>query len=78
MEEFEKFIKDSRDQFCKDIDAQEWNTDLRCTAENLLVAYDQLFEKYKETQKNELGSVEDVFCNEKYKALIGLPENENL
>jgi hypothetical protein len=49
--EFEKFISEARDQFVRKVNEQEWDTQLRMEAENLLVAYDQMRERLREQSR---------------------------
>lgn len=44
-----------RNRFCVDIDKQKWNTELRTSAENILVMYDQLMERLKNQPKGKGG-----------------------
>lgn len=48
---FKEYLSNTRDEFVKEINAQEWNIKLRTTAEDLLIAFDQLRDKYT-TQSN--------------------------
>ncbi len=38
---FEDYLREARDEFVVAVNRQDWNTELRVTAENLLNAYDQ-------------------------------------
>lgn len=62
-EEFDKAVGEERDKFVIDVNKQEWNTKLRCSAENILIMYDQMRERLKPTHesfpKEEWISVED-------------------
>lgn len=44
-QDFDLYIVEARNRFVDKINQQEWRTELRTEAENLLVAYDQMREK---------------------------------
>lgn len=44
-ESFEEYLRNARDEFVIEINKQEWSTELRCTAEDFLIAFDQAREK---------------------------------
>lgn len=46
--EFIPYMKSERDTFVNKINSQAWNTELRCAAEDFLIAYDQMMDELKE------------------------------
>ena len=48
-EDFDNYIVLARDEFVKEVNKQDWNTKLRMTAENLLIAYDQMRQRLIKT-----------------------------
>ena len=49
--EFCEYIDEARNELTLFINAYEWRTDLRTNIENILIAYDQLFSRYKSALK---------------------------
>ena len=49
--DFLEYVKDERDNFCKAINSQEWDTELRTVAEKLLIAYDQMNSRLQTSDK---------------------------
>lgn len=45
LEDFKQYLSEARDRFCKKINEQNWNTELRTEAENILIAFDQMRER---------------------------------
>ena len=48
-EDFDNYVVLARDEFVKEVNKQDWNTQLRMTAENLLIAYDQMRQRLTKT-----------------------------
>ena len=44
-ETFEDYMRNARNEFVEEINKQDWNTELRVAAENILIAYDQMRDK---------------------------------
>lgn len=42
MDDFIKCVNEERDRFVEAINGQRWDTKMRCSAESLLVIYDQM------------------------------------
>lgn len=55
--EFEKYISEARDRFVRKVNEQEWNTQLRMEAENLLTAFDQMREQIKKERNKTIDEV---------------------
>lgn len=47
--DFIQYLSEARDQFVQAINKQQWNTELRTEAENILIAYDQMREKINQS-----------------------------
>lgn len=45
--EFGEYLSSARDRFCKKINEQDWNTELRMEAENFVIAFDQLKDRWE-------------------------------
>lgn len=48
---FEQYLSSTRNKFVNAVRNQEWNTELRVEAEDMLIAFDQLRERYIEELK---------------------------
>lgn len=48
--EFIKCVKDERGNFVGKINMQNWNTDMRCAAESLLIMYDQMIARLEQCE----------------------------
>lgn len=44
-ETFEEYLRNARNEFVRMIELQKWDTNLRCAAEDFLIAFDQAREK---------------------------------
>lgn len=49
---FEDYMRDTRNKFVQKILAHKWNIDLRITAEDILIAYDQMMDKILNASSN--------------------------
>ena len=49
--EFIKSVKNQRKEFVNKVKSQKWNTELRTTAEDLLIIYDQMLHKLDKQQR---------------------------
>lgn len=56
-EEFENYLQNAKEDFCNKINSMEWNTELRTESESFVIAFDQLFDKYKEIFKLETNNL---------------------
>lgn len=64
METFKEYLIEARNEFCAKINEQDWNTELRVASESFLIAYDQVVDKYLQsnrthTTKNNIISFQD-------------------
>jgi hypothetical protein len=73
METFEEYLVEARNEFCAKINEQDWNTELRMTAESFLIAYDQVVDKYKDINRRDVTKVGIMFFQN---ALVQLYETE--
>lgn len=59
-ETFDQFIGNERDAFVKSINEQEWNTQMRTSAESLLIAYDQMRERLNTSNSTGVKSKNEI------------------
>lgn len=52
MNDFLKYLKEAKADFVDEVNRQNWDKDLRKNAENLIIAYDQVYHKYKDLLEN--------------------------
>jgi len=52
-ETFADYMGNARNKFVNDIQQQKWNTELRTSAEDILIAYDQMRKRIEECEGKE-------------------------
>ncbi|MFA7290360.1 MAG: hypothetical protein WC055_15910 [Melioribacteraceae bacterium] len=57
---FWDYLSEARSEFVIDINKQLWSTELRMAAENILIAYDQVVERYRKLEEV-LGFKDEIF-----------------
>jgi len=57
---FSQYLSEARVVFVKEINEQQWDTRLRTSAETMLIAYDQLMDRYNKLQEL-LGFNDEIF-----------------